>query len=316
MTALLILTCVSCGVFVYAVLAAVLDTSKRDRVRERLAALESQEDLDSLYLAVLAENKAKKRRGSKQLIRISKQLEDLLAMSGVRLNANEYIYGWIGFTLLPALVLLLFRANVLTVAAGAIVGFAIPPILVRRSRNKRRQLFNQQLGESLVIMSNCLSSGFSFQQAMESIANEMQPPISTEFARVLREMKFGTSIEEALDHMAKRVWSDELELLISAVLTSAQVGANLVDILGICTETVNDRIKIKNEIRVLSAQGRMSGIILSALPIVVILMLMFINPGYISSFFETPTGRALIIAGFALEGVGFLVIQKLVDIRY
>lgn len=313
---LLAFLCITGGIFVYAVLSAVLDTSARDRAEERLAELQSREDIDSLYQEVLREKKRKKRRDGRRIIKASKQLEDLLAMSGVRLNANEYIYSWIAFTFLPALLLYLFGANMLTVLAGAIVGFAAPPLLVRRSRNKRREQFNRQLGDSLVIMSNCLRSGFSFQQAMESIATEMQPPISTEFARVLREMRFGVGMETALGHMSSRVRSDELDLMISAVLTSTQVGANLVDILDVCTSTVGDRIKIKDDIRVMSSQGKMSGIILASLPIVITLVLMFLNPTYIQSFFETQIGKTMLAVSVVMELVGFLVIRRIVDIRY
>jgi len=237
-------------------------------------------------------------------------------MSGVRLNASEYIYGWLAFTFVPMLILYLSNAHIITVLAGGIVGFSIPPILVQRSRRSRRQQFNRQLGDCLVIMSNCLRSGFSFQQAMESIAKEMQPPISVEFSRVIREMKFGVTLEDALGHMSRRMKSDELDLLISAVLTSAQVGANLVDILEVCTATVNDRIKIKDEIRILSAQGKTSGLILSILPLIIILILMFINPTYLVSFFDTEIGKAMMAGGLVMEFLGFLVIRKIVDVRY
>jgi len=313
---LIALACVSCAIFVYALLTLLLDTSGRDRAAARVAALQTREGPDSAYRFVQAEKKEKKRRERKKIIRVSKQLEDLLAMSGVRLNANEYIYGWLAFTFLPMLLLYLCGAHVVSVIAGGIVGFSAPPLLVRRSRAKRRQQFNRQLGDCLVIMSNCLRSGFSFQQAMESIAQEMQPPVSVEFARVIREMQFGVSMEDALGHMSGRVKSDELDLLISAVLTSAQVGANLVDILEVCTATVNDRIKIKDDIRVLSAQGRTSGAILSMLPVFIVLALMFINPDYLVSFFDTEIGKLMIVGGLLMECVGFLVIRKLVDIRY
>ena len=116
--------------------------------------------------------------------------------------------------------------------------------------------------------------------------------------------------------MSRRMKSDELDLLISAVLTSAQVGANLVDILEVCTATVNDRIKIKDEIRILSAQGKTSGLILSILPLIIILILMFINPTYLVSFFDTEIGKAMMAGGLVMEFLGFLVIRKIVDVRY
>jgi len=308
--------CLAGGVLIYCIFFLLFDNSKNDRAAERLHALQSKQSMDAIYQLMLQEKKEKRRRESRQLIKVSKQLEDLLAMSGVRLAAKEYLYGWAAFTFIPTLILYLCGAHFLTIIAGGLVGFVIPPLFVRQSRKKRRQQFNLQLGDCLVIISNCLRSGFSFQQAMASIAEEMQPPISIEFARVLREMKFGVSLEAALEHMSERVQSDELDLMISAVLTSAQIGANLVDILEVCTSTINDRIKIKDEIRILSAQGRMSGLILSLLPAVIALILMFINPTYLTSFFESATGKAMIVLGLCMEVTGFFVIRKVVDVRY
>jgi tight adherence protein B len=308
--------CLAGSLLIFCVFCLLFDNSKNERAAERLRALQNKQDMDALYQLVLAEKKARQRREGRQIIKVSKQLEDLLAMSGVRLAAREYLCGWLGLTFLPAMILFLCGAHYLTIIAGSLVGFSIPPVLVRQSRKKRRQQFDLQLGDCLIIISNCLRSGFSFQQAMGSIAEQMQPPVSVEFARVLREMKFGVSLEAALNHMSRRMKSDELDLMISAVLTSSQIGANLVDILEVCTSTINDRVKIKNDIRVLSAQGRMSGLILSLLPVAITVFLMFLNPTYLTSFFDSNVGKIMIVFCLCMEMTGFLVIRKLVDVRY
>jgi tight adherence protein B len=237
-------------------------------------------------------------------------------MSGIRLSAQEYILSWCAATLLPVFVGAMLGMNPIAIMGLAVIGFAILPVAVKRSQARRQQLFNKQLGDALTIMSNCMRSGYSFQQAMASIAQEMQPPISTEFERVVKEISYGTTMERALNSMVARVQNKDLELLVSAVLTSAQVGANLSEILDTISETVRDRIRLREEVRVLSAQGRMSGLIIGLMPVFVILLLMVMNPTYFAGFTETPVGKLMIGVSIGMELTGFFVINKIVDIQY
>jgi len=289
--------------------------SPRKRVQARLDLLARDVDLERVHDEVLQEKRqGKKRKRRRQLV--SKGFEDSLAMSGVKLSGQEYITLWCCTTLGPVLLGFLLGMQPLATAGLAIVGLALPPIMVQRAKSRHQQLFNKQLSDALTIMSNCMRSGYSFQQAMSSIAQEMQPPISTEFARVIREINYGATMEQALNHMVSRVSNKDLELLVSAVLTSAQVGANLSEILDTIAETVRDRIRLREEVRVLSAQGRMSGLIIGLLPVAVILILMVMNPGYFEAFVETSLGKLLMLGSMAMEAVGFIVINKVVDIRY
>jgi tight adherence protein B len=246
----------------------------------------------------------------------SRELSNYLAMSGVKLSASECIISWAAITILPILLVTFAGGNILTAAALGIIGFILPPFLISRSRKKRQEEFNKQLVEALAIMKNAIKSGFSFQQAMESIANEMQPPISTEFKKVLREVNYGISLEEALKHMVDRVKNPDLDLLVSAVLTATQVGGNLSEVLEVISETVKDRIRIKASIRVMTASGRFSGIIIGLLPIFIILVLMIINPEYFTSFFESLIGKIMLAVSAIMEVTGFLVINKIVNIKY
>lgn len=151
---------------------------------------------------------------------------------------------------------------------------------------------------------------------MESIAADMQPPISTEFAKTLREIRYGVKQEDALYHMVERVQNKDLGLLVSAVVISSQVGANLSEILDNISETIKDRIKIKNDVKILSSQGRISGLIIGILPIVLALFLMIVNPDYIVSFFETTIGKIMVGTGVVLEIIGFTIVNRIVDIKY
>ena len=151
---------------------------------------------------------------------------------------------------------------------------------------------------------------------MESIANEMQPPVSTEFSKTLREIHFGVPLTDALNHMVDRVKSKDLDLLVSAVLTSAQVGGNLSEILDVISETVRERIRIKAEIKILTSSGRTSGFIIGMLPVFIVLALMILNPTYFGSFAQSDTGKGMIAVSILLEATGFAVINKIINIKY
>lgn len=150
---------------------------------------------------------------------------------------------------------------------------------------------------------------------MEGIAQDMQPPISTEFGRVLREIHYGVKQEDALNHMVERTKNKDLELLVSAVMTSAQVGSNLSDILDTISETIRDRIKIKQEINTLTAQGRMSGLVIGLLPIFLVLAIMLMTPSYFTGFFESTLGKILLVVSIVLEVTGFVFINKIISIK-
>ena len=299
----------------YSVIVLLFSNTPKERVKKRLDKLSENVELEYVHDAVLSEKK-KNRRKKKDTRIVSRRFEDYLASSGIRLSASEYMVLWIVLSLGPAIFGGLLGLKVLAIIGLSIIGFAIPPILVKRAKGQRQQLFNKQLGEAMTIMGNCMRSGYSFQQAMTSISKEMPEPISAEFGRTVREMNFGTPMEQALNNMVARVDNRDLELLVSAVITSTQVGANLSEILDTIAETVNDRIAIREEVRVASSQGRFSGIIIGLLPVAVILFLMVLNPDYFGGFVENPIGKILLSVSGVMEVVGFLVINKIVDIKY
>lgn len=306
----------SASIIIFVIVLLLFGNSPKEKVRKRIDDLAEDVELEYIHDIVLSEKK-KKRKEKKKTKLVSKSFEEYLAASGIKLAAQEYMVLWIGLTIGPGIIGgLLLDLQLIAILGLCIVGFAIPPILVKRARSKRALLFNKQLGDSLSIMSNCMRSGYSFQQALASVAKEMPPPISTEFTRVVREINYGTSMEDALGHMVKRVKNKDLELLVSAVITSLQVGANLSMILDTIAETVTDRIQLREEVRVFSAQGRASGIIIGLLPAVMFVFLMIVNPEYLMGFVNHPIGRILLIASVVLEGLGFFVINKIVNIKY
>lgn len=307
----------SAAIFVYLLILLNVKPSGKELIDKRLKRYLNTDGISDVQERFFEENLERHRKKKNRKFKIaSKEFSDYLAMSGMKLRASEFIYLWIGMTYLPILIALLSGVNAVTGIGFSIIGFIIPPSLVRRARKKRQNEFNKQLGESLVVMSNCIKSGFTFQQAMESIANDMMPPISTEFSHAIREMRFGVSKNDALHHMVDRVQNNDLGLLVSAVMTSDQAGGNLSEILDTISETIKDRIRIKQEIRILTAQGRISGIVIGLLPVIIILMLMILNPEYFMSFFESSIGKIMLGVSVCMELIGFIIINKIVDIEY
>jgi len=305
---------VSFGIVVYSAVTILFSDTSKVRIRSRLDGLSDNTAMDNIHAEVMNEKKLDRKKKKNNLI--SKRFADSLEMSGIKLSPQEFLTFWACTTFGPIVIGTLFSMHTLAIMGLTVVGIAVPPYMVQRSRTKREQLFNKQLSDALTIMGNCMRAGYSFHQAMDSVAKEMMPPISTEFARVVKEIDYGSTMEASLTAMVQRVNNKDLELLVAAVLTSTQVGANLSDLLDTIAETVSDRIRLREEISVMTAQGRMSAMVIGLLPVFIILFLMVSNPSYIVDFAATPIGQALLILAVVMEIVGFIVINKIVDLKY
>jgi tight adherence protein B len=209
---------------------------------------------------------------------------------------------------------LLFGSPVVGLAF-AIVGFFAPRMYVNVRKRKRLNAFNDQLGDTITLLANSLRSGFSIVQSMETVANQLPEPISAEFHRVTQEIGLGLHYEEALNNMLRRVPSDDLDLMITAINIQGRVGGNLAEILDTIGHTIRERVRIKGEIRVLTAQQMISGYILTALPVVLGLVLYLLNKEYIGRMFHDPCGWIMIGVSTIMIVIGFLIIRKIVDIE-
>ncbi len=180
--------------------------------------------------------------------------------------------------------------------------------------DRREAAFTNQLGDCLMMVANAMRAGFSFLQAMELISKEMEPPISDEFKHVMRDIGLGASVERALDDMDKRVSSPDFSLVVTAVLIQQQVGGDLAHILDTISATIQDRIRMRREVRTLTAQGRMSGWVLAALPVALGALLSVITPNYLEPLFKETIGQIAIGVATVMVIIGFIVIQRIVDI--
>ena len=244
------------------------------------------------------------------------RLFDELISADIMMRPEEFALVWIVLTFVPAGLAALFGAGVLPAATLACLGAFLPLLFIRLKKEKRRKTFEGQLGDTLIMICNSLKSGFSFQQAMENVATDMPAPMGTEFARVCNEIRYGSTMDEALESMADRVKSPDLMLVVSAVCIQRTTGGNLSEILSTISDTIRDRLKVKGEIRSITAQGRTSGMIIGALPVFIAVALMLINPDYMNVFFTDPKGRIMLIVSVVMEVVGFFAIRKVVNIKY
>ncbi len=210
----------------------------------------------------------------------------------------------------------LFSGDLIFSIVAAFIGFFIPRIYVARTISQRLIEFEKQLPDTIGLWVNALRSGYSVLQSMEAVAKDAPEPTRTEFNRVVQEVQLGIEIGDAFEHLLERVESQDLDLVITAVNISREVGGNLAEILDVISGTIRERIKLKGEVRVLTSQGRITGYLISFLPIALALFLNMINPGYMGQMFENRTcGWPMLGGGLALIGIGAALIQKIIDIE-
>lgn len=299
----------------------LLLTHSRRRIASRLETYTSKNAL----IAMIEKHNEKAKLTVKGLLsRVSKvfksitlahRLEAELERADLPLKGEEFITITILSMFVPALLVLLITKNILFALLLVILGFALPNLKLKASQNKRMAQFNDQMADTLVMMANSLRAGFSFFQAMDLISKEMPAPISKEFGRVLREMNLGTPTEEALVKMGQRINSEDLDMVVTAVLIQRQVGGNLAEVLDKISHTIRERVRIKGEVKTLTAQGRISGVVIGLLPIGLLAAILVINPSYAMLLFTHPIGLVLLIGGAFSELIGMLLIQKIVDIK-
>ncbi|HVC34784.1 MAG TPA: type II secretion system F family protein [Chloroflexota bacterium] len=242
-----------------------------------------------------------------------------LARADLKLTVTEFVSVQAMLTVV-GLVVGIAAANIGLTALLALAGFLGPRFYLARRQQGRLKAFNHQLGDTLMLIANALRSGYSLLQAMDTAAHNAPQPTSGEFARVVREVGLGLTPEQALANLVRRIGSDDLELMTTAVNIQHEVGGNLAQILDTISDTIRERVRIKGEIASLTAQQRLSGYVIAALPLVVAGGLFLINPTYVMPLFSFRTIMSvpiIVAPAFALVMVilGYLAIKKIVAIE-
>jgi tight adherence protein B len=297
--------------------------SERSIVEERLGKyLEDEKTLDAQSMGERAtpvgdwldRRLVKSKMGggiSRELARADLKLKpaEYIAITVISAIISGFVVGYINDSKKP---LSIFAA------VGVLVGAFLPRMYVRRQQNKRLQRFNEQLADMLNLMVNGLRAGYSTMQAMESVSKEMPSPICDEFRRVVQEMQLGIPMDQSLDNLLRRIPSDDLDLVITAMNVQREVGGNLAEILDTISYTIRERVRVKGEIRVLTSQVMYSGRFLSSLPMLLMVLLYLLNRPYMMQFFNPETRLfgtiALIVAGLLILS-GYFVMRKIGSIE-
>jgi len=242
-------------------------------------------------------------------------LADELMRADLKLRVSEYVILVIGLIVVLVLVIYLRFHNVFLAIFGIPIGYFLPGFYLKFRQRRRLKAFNNQLGDTIVLLSNALKAGYSFAQAMATIAKSSSPPMSDEFGRAVREMNLGVGVDDALQHMVKRIESEDFDLMVTAVQIHRVVGGNLAEILDTIAFTIRERIRIQGEIRTLTAQARASGYIITGLPFALALILTFISPSYITPLFHEWLGYVLIGLGLISIAIGYGIISRITNIQ-
>ena len=313
---------------VLVVFAVTIRSRQRNELEDRLGRYSDVNYIDDnkLKLAEADAPQQDKKKESALAIRLdsliagqdfAKNIKQQLARADLNLTVTEYIaLHFIAMLGLAAVGFLLTGGQIIFVILGGGVGLFVPRLYISNLQATRLKKFEQQLPDVLSLWVNALRSGYSNMQSLEAIAREAPPPAAGEIRRVVLEVQIGISQEEALDHLLTRMPSDDLDLIITAINIQREVGGNLAEILDVIGHTIRERIKLKGEIQVLTAQGRITGWIISLLPIALAVFLAITQQDYMGRLLSNRScGWPMLGIGLGMIGMGAAVIQKVVDIE-
>lgn len=242
------------------------------------------------------------------------RIQNELNKADAKLKVSEYLSMRFVFATLFAL-LLSIKFGLIGAGGGAFLGWMIPRIQIGRMQKKRQRTFQDQIGDTLQAVSGALKSGNSFLQALEFVAREARPPMSIEVGRILRETALGMSVDESLLSLCKRMESDDFDLVVTSVLIQRQTGGNLAEVLDSIAFTIRERIKLKRQVMALTAMGRLSGMVVSVLPIGLMIILYMLNKEFMMPLFTTLYGKIMLGIGAFNMTTGILIIKKVITIE-
>ena len=242
-------------------------------------------------------------------------LAEHLARANLKLRSSEFVMLQVAFLLLGAALALMRFGLGPQVVFGAVGAYLLPMRYIRHRQRQRHKAFSRQLPDTLSLLSNALKAGFSLPQALESVSRNTSPPISEELGRVIRETNLGTPLETALNNLVRRIGSEDLDLIVTAIVIQSAVGGNLARVLDSISHTIRQRIQVKGQISALTAQARASGWVITLLPFVVAGILYLITPAYFRPMFSERAGQAMLVLVLISIGIGNLFIRRIVNFR-
>lgn len=242
-------------------------------------------------------------------------LQSKLLQAYIKMKPLEFVKISLAAGLITGMFLYMFTGNLVFLFIGSLIGYKVPEVILEIVRKKRARKLNAQLPQTLGLLANGLRAGYSFPQAMAVITKEMEAPITDEFGKVLRENAYGKPMEEALQDFSKRTDDEDLDMFITTLLIQMNVGGDLAEILDTISETIRERVKLKGEIRTLTAQNRISAWVVGIMPFVLAFMTYSASPDQVQAFIAHPIGIIMAIAAAVLMLIGVLALIKIVNIK-
>lgn len=243
------------------------------------------------------------------------QISRDLVQANIPLTVPEYLLIRVAVPLLLSLAALVVWRTVLVVPGAIVVGYILPIYWVRARRKARNHAFNDQLAETLTTIAGSLRGGFSLIQSIANAAKESQEPTKSEMRRVTQEVQLGLNLSQALDNLVKRMESDDLDLVVTAIKIHARVGGNLTTILENISTTIRERAKLRREIRVITSMQRISSYVIGLLPFALGIIIFTINPRYMMRLFQPGWTLCIPIGAVVFAVIGFVIIQRIVNIK-
>src|SRR6185437_1639284 len=316
---------ISIAVFVVVALAvfvgaSLLDerSSKARLLRERLSTVQKAGEREpNQELALLRDEVMSKIPALDNLLRRSSSisnLQTLLEQADVKSRAgNVVLLGFLCGAVLGLLVLLFGYPQFAWV--GVLFGIFIPYSYANYKKNKRFQKFEELFPEAIDTLARAVRAGHAFTTALELIASEIADPVASEFRKLFEEQKFGMPVRDALINLTERVPLVDVKFFVTAVMLQRETGGNLAEILDNLSYVIRERFKILRQVRVFTAQGRLTMLLLMGLPPLVVVTMLVFNPGFIRPLFSEPLGHTLIVIGITLQTIGYFIIRKIIQIQ-
>jgi tight adherence protein B len=242
-------------------------------------------------------------------------LQKMLAQGNVDVRAGNFLMVCAVSAVLFAVVAVVGGGNLLFGWAGGLVGFFLPYAYASHMRTKRFAKFEEKFPEAIDTLARAVRAGHAFTTALEMIANEVSEPVAGEFRQLYEEQKFGLPVRDALINLADRVPLVDVKFFVTAVMLQRETGGNLAEILDNLSYVIRERFKILRQVRVHTAQGRLTMVLLMALPPTIVLIMSIMNPGFIRPLFTDPIGHALIVGGITLQTLGYFFIRRIIRIQ-
>ncbi|MGB8012155.1 MAG: type II secretion system F family protein [Terriglobales bacterium] len=242
-------------------------------------------------------------------------LQKMLAQGDVNVRAGNFLMLCAVSALALAAIAFFAGGNLLFAWVGAVLGFFLPYAYASHRRAKRFQKFEEKFPEAIDTLARAVRAGHAFTTALEMIANEVAEPVAGEFRQLYEEQKFGLPVRDALLNLAERIPLVDVKFFVTAVMLQRETGGNLAEILDNLSYVIRERFKILRQVRVHTAQGRLTMVLLMALPPGVVVMMLLLNPGFIRPLFTDPIGHALIVGGITLQTIGYFFIRRIIRIQ-